>query len=357
MILPLQYDFAAFAEKHIMSSRSQWLQDLFAIYVSDRKLDGYFVEFGALNGVAWSNSYLLERLGWNGVVAEPHPTYGDLLRSARSCHVSTKCVYTETGKSVEFLTYHGRPAASAISGMQYDDRKDWGSSSTQVETITLPDLLSEFKAPSFIDFLSIDTEGSEHAILQAHDFDRYLFGAICVEHNYSNQRALLLKLLTERGYMRVLQEFSGHDDWYVHRSVIDRPRPAHWNESFEERIASNEHDNYVDARYSALSVALETAGRCEAALEYARKAHALTPDSVKNTLRLGALLVRNGQGDEASRMLKPLVDAGKAGPEAQYQLGLARMLCGDLAEAKRLASAALSVAPGNGNYQGLANWL
>lgn len=51
--------------------RSQLSQDLFVLSVLDFKKDGYFVEFGAYDGLSGSNSYALEMIGWSGVLAEP----------------------------------------------------------------------------------------------------------------------------------------------------------------------------------------------------------------------------------------------------------------------------------------------
>src|SRR5262245_11288155 len=42
-------------------SRAQYWQDLFVLSQLNFKRNGYFVEFGATNGVSLSNSYLLER--------------------------------------------------------------------------------------------------------------------------------------------------------------------------------------------------------------------------------------------------------------------------------------------------------
>jgi hypothetical protein len=88
-----------------------------------------------------------------------------------------------------------------------------------VETISLNDLLDFHQAPSFIDFMSIDTEGSEFEILQSLDFDRFTFGVITVEHNFTPSRESIYDLLTNLGYNRVLTEVSEQDDWYVNSEL------------------------------------------------------------------------------------------------------------------------------------------
>ena len=84
-----------------------------------------------------------------------------------------------------------------------------------VDTISLTDMLEKHKAPYLIDYLSIDTEGSEFDILASHDFSKYTFKVITVEHNYQPQRDLIHELLTKHGYVRKFEDISLQDDWYV----------------------------------------------------------------------------------------------------------------------------------------------
>jgi hypothetical protein len=79
----------------------------------------------------------------------------------------------------------------------------------------LLDLLRSHNAPKFIEFLSIDTEGSEFEILEKFDFQSYRFGAICVEHNFADTRGNINKLLLANGYVQVYENLSDFDDWYV----------------------------------------------------------------------------------------------------------------------------------------------
>ena len=66
-----------------------------------------------------------------------------------------------------------------------------------------------------VDYISIDTEGSEYDILSAVDFDRWSFRVMTVEHNHEPQREQVFDLLTSKGYTRVCQDVSRFDDWYV----------------------------------------------------------------------------------------------------------------------------------------------
>ena len=85
------------------SSKSQLKQDIFALSETGFKKNGYFVEFGATDGVTHSNTYLLEtKFDWKGIVAEPLKNkYSSLIKN-RTCHVEDLCVWSESGKILEF---------------------------------------------------------------------------------------------------------------------------------------------------------------------------------------------------------------------------------------------------------------
>jgi hypothetical protein len=77
------------------------------------------------------------------------------------------------------------------------------------------DLLIEHKAPRVVDYLSIDTEGSEFDILENFDFESYKFKIITCEHNYTPMREKLSALLQNNGYQRKYEDISQFDDWWV----------------------------------------------------------------------------------------------------------------------------------------------
>ena len=75
--------------------------------------------------------------------------------------------------------------------------------------------MKKYNAPKHIDYLSIDTEGSEYEILSNFDFSQNTFEVITCEHNYTPSRERLHLLLTKQGYRRVFEDLSLFDDWYV----------------------------------------------------------------------------------------------------------------------------------------------
>lgn len=207
----------------IEASHSQFSQDILALLIARGKRDGYFVEFGACDGVLISNSLLLEQeFGWKGILSEPSPYWQESLRKNRTCSIETRCVWSESGKTLLFgeMADDKYMTESGVLETTLIQNRDL-SNQYEVQTISLRDMLREHKAPKFIDLLSIDTEGSELKILETAPFDEYEFGFICVEHKTDLQEKPIRNLLKRHGYKQVLRDISGHDGFYIRKDSRD----------------------------------------------------------------------------------------------------------------------------------------
>jgi hypothetical protein len=128
--------------------KAQLGQDLFALFETSWKRDGYFVEFGATDGIQLSNTYLLEKdFGWKGILAEPATVWHQQLLRNRSASIDLDCVWKETGSELQF-TVTPEAEYSTLAGFAGSDshsRRD-GSMQT-VRTVSLNDLLKRYNAP------------------------------------------------------------------------------------------------------------------------------------------------------------------------------------------------------------------
>jgi FkbM family methyltransferase len=213
--------FASFIQGR--TSHSEAHQDLFVQYLLRDKVEGFFVDFGAGDGITGNNSYLLEKhYRWQGVVCEPCRSRHAALRANRECSIDLRCVYTSSGKEVEFLEAQDNNLSTIsayVSSDKWKEKRLEAPTTYRVETVTLGDLLDFHNAPSKVDYLSLDTEGSEFHILCNYDFRREI-SIITVEHNHNAYRRGIFDLLTQRGYQRVLDGFCQWDDWYVLTSLL-----------------------------------------------------------------------------------------------------------------------------------------
>lgn len=220
-LLHLQPDAVMRLLPYLPYTHSQAGQDLFVLSQIGAKRGGYFVEFGATQGVNISNSYFFEsHLGWNGIVAEPARMWHRDLRRNRKCHVETRCVWSASGATLRFSEDAELSTVSDYVDSDFLAASRREKESYEVTTISLNDLLEEHQAPRIIDYLSIDTEGSEFEILNAFDFGKHSFAVITCEHNHAPQREKIHQLLTGKGYRRVMEEASRADDWYVHPDAL-----------------------------------------------------------------------------------------------------------------------------------------
>lgn len=213
-----EHEFLAYVSRNLSSSQAQLCQDLFALFLTEEKRNGYFVEFGATNGVTLSNTYLLETSwGWSGILAEPARGWHEDLKKNRRCQIETRCVWSKTGEQLEFNEV-AEGELSTISQFSGSDGHSAARKQGQqyaVDTISLNDLLEKHNAPFDIDYMSVDTEGSEYSILSHFDFSRHNIRLITVEHNFTDDREKIYVLLCSKGYKRIFEGFSQWDDWYV----------------------------------------------------------------------------------------------------------------------------------------------
>ncbi|MDC1458630.1 FkbM family methyltransferase [Burkholderiaceae bacterium] len=212
-------DFIKFIADNFRKSKSQIFQDLLVLFLLEEKEHGYFVEFGATNGISFSNTYLLEKgFHWKGVLAEPGRVWHKDLAQNRDCRIDRRCVWDISDEHLQF----NETECAELSTVNELTKKDSlaigriNNKKYLVETVSLNELLMQSNAPASIDFMSIDTEGSELRILSQFNFNKYRVNVICVEHNFSEpDRADIYELLVKNGFERVFTEYSYFDDWYV----------------------------------------------------------------------------------------------------------------------------------------------
>jgi len=200
-----------------MESYSQLNQDIKVINFYNNKNYGYFVEIGANDGLLLSNTYLLEKnYNWKGICIEPLPDKFIELKNNRPNSICIdKAIYNETGLILDFSVHE---LGSGITDNIDCYLHNKNSPQIKVETSLLNDILIQCNAPLFIEYLSIDTEGTEYEILKTIDYNKYIFGIIHIEHNYIEPKRKMIKdLLLSNGYIYLGE--NQWDDEYIHSSL------------------------------------------------------------------------------------------------------------------------------------------
>tara|TARA_B100001093_G_C26556009_1_gene896575 strand:+ start:110 stop:736 length:627 start_codon:yes stop_codon:yes gene_type:complete len=203
-------------------SFSQFKQDLHVLESYNYKKNGYFIEIGASDGIRLSNTYLLEtKYNWNGICVEPVPEVFDKLCKNRPNSICiNNPIYCISDQNIHFAISNHKKNQSGIDKHIDRHKKKIGNNKTIVnlKTLSFNDLLKKCQSPNFIDYLSLDTEGSEYEILKTFDFDKYTIGIIHVEHNrIEPRRTQIRNLLLSNGYIFIKKKRV--DDFYRHKSL------------------------------------------------------------------------------------------------------------------------------------------
>ena len=206
---------------------SQANQDLFVLYFTHYAgKKGFYVEIGAGDGVNISNTYLLEKADWQGIIVDP-VNYNSENIKLRKCIKDKRAVYSRSGLKLPFFVVESFPTSadqienfSGILEHIRDNVKTLPNKIINVETVSLNDLLEQYNAPNKIDYISIDTEGSEFEIIKNFDFNKYDVEIFTIEHNFASFRKDVIKLLNEKEYFRLPNVEQGgfvvaYEDWYI----------------------------------------------------------------------------------------------------------------------------------------------
>jgi FkbM family methyltransferase len=194
---------------------AQLLQDLaYFKFFAPPASGGYFVEVGVGDGIHLSNTYFFEKaFGWSGLLVEPNPEFHSSIRRNRLARLDTRAASNSEREAAGFVACS---ELSRLSDVRYRDQHWRAGEEISVAMTTLTRILEDSDAPSTIDFMSIDTEGSELDVLMGLDFGRYKFKFITVEHNFvTDKRNRIRGHMLSAGYRCVSTDASLWDDWFI----------------------------------------------------------------------------------------------------------------------------------------------
>lgn len=145
-----------------------------------------YLDIGAADPVAGSNTYLLYCTGGHGVLVEPNPAYVEKLRGRRPRDVVVAAgVGVGDEREADYYVIRGRPSLNTFSPRVVKDlRAQLGGEPVErvlkMPLVPVNTVIADHlgRAP---DLLSIDVEGMDLAILRTLDFKRWRPGAIIAE--------------------------------------------------------------------------------------------------------------------------------------------------------------------------------
>lgn len=172
------------------------------------KSNGVCVEVGASDGTKGSNTKYFEEKGWKTLCIEANPAYKEILTETRQ-EVEIVAVGDEPSNSSEFNVFViGKDKIlSSISGLDVDEKLVESHKhliheqyKIQVPVKRLGDILDDRGYSADIDFISIDTEGTEISVLKSIDLEKWNVKMLVVENNHIDLD--IEKYLQQFGYKK-----------------------------------------------------------------------------------------------------------------------------------------------------------
>jgi len=172
--------------------------------------NGVFVDVGAYDGVTWSNSLALEKyLDWKGICIEPIPEVFESLTKTRS----VKCVQsaiTDYDGEVEFVHVEGYAEmlsgitqtmnTSHIERIESEIRNHGGRKEVlKLRAEKLQTVLDREEIDR-IDYMSIDVECGELAVLKGINWDKTSIKLVSCEINQYTDGSAIFEFLKNLGY-------------------------------------------------------------------------------------------------------------------------------------------------------------
>lgn len=187
---------------NLSTSYSQATQDLFVLYATQNKKNGFFLEIGSNHPTIHNNTYILEKQnGWSGLLVEYDNSFESLYK-----------IYRQNSKYII----------------------------NDARIINYREFLDNNKFPLNIDYLQLDLDVNNKSTLDTflllNDtvFDKYTFATITIEHdiytgNFYDTKNITREILKNRGYILVFPDVSvfwegsykPFEDWYIHPDLID----------------------------------------------------------------------------------------------------------------------------------------
>ena len=195
--------------KIIHLTQSQLFQELFVLNKMNFKKNRFFIEFGACDGLYYSNTLILEKIfGWKGILAEPSKYWQKNIKRNRKCNIFFGAVTHKKENNINFYE-NIEPALSGVFRNKNKLLKSYN-----IKCININILLEKYKAPKSIDYLSIDTEGNEYHIIKSLNFKKYRPKVITIEHNFRKDKTLIKKFLNEKKYKTFDLSLTKYDIWF-----------------------------------------------------------------------------------------------------------------------------------------------
>jgi FkbM family methyltransferase len=201
-----------------MIAYGQNLEDVLLSRLFPAEHAGFYVDIGANHPVHCSVTKHFYDCGWTGVNVEPSGIF-DLLRKERPRDVNLNAAVSSRNGTAVLYEYPSQTTDSTLETDVAKVNEQDGAACRQreVQSMTLARLCEQHVGDRTIDFMSIDVEGHELAVIASGDWNRFRPRVVMVESTLPHAREL-----TDLAWEPVLLEhryqfglFDGLNRYYV----------------------------------------------------------------------------------------------------------------------------------------------
>jgi FkbM family methyltransferase len=176
---------------------------------------GTCMEVGAHDGVHLSNTYYFEQVGWRCILVEPNGELCEKIRRNRRATVFECAASDQVGQVV---LYAGEGSDDVYSSLESPRVVEHAGPCRRlvVSTRSLDAMLEEAAVDS-IDFVTIDVEGHEAAVLNGFTLNRWNPQVVIIEDNSDLTAEEVQRHMRKAGYFRFYR--TGANDWYATKNA------------------------------------------------------------------------------------------------------------------------------------------
>jgi FkbM family methyltransferase len=197
-------------------SYAQNLEDVLLNRVFAEVDSGFYVDVGAYDPVKGSVTKAFYDRGWSGINLEPGAVF-EALAAARPCDVNLQVAVLDYTGNVKFLETDADPGMSHVLDGRAASEETQGGTVCSVICDTLANVIAKHSDRRPIDFLKIDAEGTELAIIRSTDWRAIRPTVLVIEATLPWSNRLCNDewepILLAQGYVRAY--FDGINCFYV----------------------------------------------------------------------------------------------------------------------------------------------
>jgi FkbM family methyltransferase len=217
-----------------MISYAQNAEDVVLARALAEVKEGFYVDVGACDPVEHSITYHFYNQGWRGINFEPGRIF-EKLAAARPRDVNLPVAVSDRPGEMTFYEYPNAIGLSSLHDRVPDATAEALANRIQrtVQVRPLREVFEQY-APPTIDFMKVDVESHERAVLQSNDWTRWRPRIVLVEATLDGRfepgQHLWEDILLEADYEFVL--WDGLNRFYVRKEEVEylQPRlaPVNW---------------------------------------------------------------------------------------------------------------------------------